>query len=164
MDDQFGRSDFQKLVIRTYQLSITNCIGVSLVDSSPKEIIQVSVRNIQMQYTTSDEQVKDESNQLLQEQDDQDAEEQKVGTTQLSTQYVSMVDKSFIRLKKEYLNVTVDLIIINNQLYETQFPVLLAPNKKKIQGLQQPFLMVSLFWKDQNKESTTMRKSVPAPH
>jgi vacuolar protein sorting-associated protein 13A/C len=45
-----------------------------------------------------------------------------------------MIDKSFIRLKKEYLNVMVDLVVINNQLFDAQFPVLLAPNKKKIYG------------------------------
>jgi vacuolar protein sorting-associated protein 13A/C len=51
--------------------------------------------------------------------------------------------------------------VINNQLLDAQFPVLLAPNKKKIYGEQQPFLMLSIFWKDQNKESQGKRNNQP---
>lgn len=101
---------------------------------------------MQLSYTNSDELVKDDSNKILNEEEIE-LEEQKGSQSQ---NYSSLIDRRSVRLRKEYLNITIDLVVINNQLLEAQFPVLLAPNKKKIFGEQQPFLMISLFWKDQN--------------
>lgn len=46
---------FQRLSIETYQLCISNCIGFSFVDSHPKEIIQICLKNLNLTYTHSNE-------------------------------------------------------------------------------------------------------------
>jgi hypothetical protein len=53
-------------------------------------------------------------------------------------------DEPEFRDQKEVISLTIVKIIINNQIKDTQFPVLLAPNKRKV-GDDQPFLAIQVL-------------------
>ena len=63
------------------------------------------MKNVQVSYTTSDEQVKEDGNRLLDDQEDE--KEQNLGLSQSNMNFSSMAEKYQLRLKKEYLNATV---------------------------------------------------------
>jgi t-SNARE complex subunit (syntaxin) len=69
----------------------------------PREIVQISLKNVQISYTTSDEQVKEDGNKVLDEQE----EDKELGLSQSNMNFSSMAEKFQLRLKKEYLNATV---------------------------------------------------------
>ncbi|CAK73960.1 unnamed protein product (macronuclear) [Paramecium tetraurelia] len=140
---QEKEEDTQRQQFTCYKISISNCVGISIIDETPKEILQICFKNIQAEYILIEEVQKDF--QLRQNYDDDD------NTNVLA-------EKPQIKQIKEHINLSIDLIIINNQIINSQFPVLLAPNKKKIFGNQQPFFVLTTYRKDQSQ----IKKSNPS--
>ncbi|CAD8085165.1 unnamed protein product [Paramecium sonneborni] len=128
--------DKQRQQFTCYKISISNCVSISIIDETPKEILQICFKNIQAEYILIEEIQKDL--QLRSNQDDDD-----------NTNFLP--EKPQIKQIKEHINLSIDLIIINNQIINSQFPVLLAPNKKKIFGNQQPFFVLTIYRKDQSQ-------------
>ncbi|CAD8180234.1 unnamed protein product [Paramecium pentaurelia] len=133
---QEKEDDTQNQQFTCYKISISNCVGISIIDETPKEILQICFKNIQAEYILIEEIQKD-----LQLRQNQDEDE----NTNL------LAEKPQIKQIKEHINLSIDLIIINNQIINSQFPVLLAPNKKKIFGNQQPFFVLTTYRKDQQQ-------------
>ena len=55
LDDSLSMSNKTKSTNIAYNISITNTIGISLIDNSPKEIVQISLNNVVLTYSTTDE-------------------------------------------------------------------------------------------------------------
>ena len=99
----------------TYIFRISNAIGISLIDSLPREIVQISIKKIEFSLVSIETVNNDrQSDQILD-------------------------DKGECIIKTSWINLSIDSFMINDQLMDAQFPVILAPNKKKINEKQQFF-------------------------
>jgi len=107
-----------------YKLAITNMIGISLIDSYPREIIHITITNLNFTQTILNEAVqRGESDGFF------------IDEMQEASQW-----------ERQNMLFTIDSITINNQLHETQFPVMLARNKKNTKNL--PLLFLTYYSKN----------------
>jgi hypothetical protein len=101
----------------TLKISINNVIGISFIDSYPKELISITIQNLILSQTkiNDNEDKPDHANSTIQHYD----------------------------LSWERTNIffSVDSIVINNQLHDCQFPVILARNRKYTNNL--PFIYIN---------------------
>ena len=101
----------------TYTFSISNAIGISIIDSLPREIVHLSIKKIELSFFSVECVNNDKQGDIT-----------------------ILVEKGDTIVKTSWINLSVDSFIINNQIMDAQFPVIMAPNKKKLNENQQ-FIM-----------------------
>jgi len=101
----------------TYTFRISNAIGISIIDSLPREIVHISVKKIELSFYSME-----------------------CVNNEKQSDGAILIEKGDTIVKTSWINLSVDSFIINNQIMDAQFPVILAPNKKKLNENQQ-FIM-----------------------
>lgn len=97
-------------------------ISISLIDSFPREVVCLTLKNLNLEYNVFNDEYAENAADTR----------NKKGSSGLNT--------------REMVSFSLDSLTINNQLSDTQFPVVLAPNKKKKgKYANSPFLLFNLY-------------------
>ncbi|KAL4465070.1 hypothetical protein ABPG72_009448 [Tetrahymena utriculariae] len=172
----------------TFIFKITNTVGISFIDNIPKEILQISFKNLNLIYSLSNEQEDKIRRNILDDIDNNPnlinnnaptpnqnsliantqiqnnlannlqnnnttnpiKDNQMISVTQNQNQQSLInnepeANQRIIANQRALLSLQIDSIIINNQIENTQFPVILAPTKRKTGD---PFFIISVLWKN----------------
>ncbi|EAR98069.2 PH domain protein, putative (macronuclear) [Tetrahymena thermophila SB210] len=173
----------------TFIFKITNTVGISFIDNIPKEILQISFKNLNLIYSLSNEQEDKIRKNILDDIDNNPnflnnnaptpnqnsliantqiqntlannlqnnnttnpmmKDNQMISVTQNQNQQSLInnepeVNQRIFANQRALLSLQIDSIIINNQIENTQFPVILAPTKRKTGD---PFFIISVLWKN----------------
>eukprot|EP00825_Cyclidium_porcatum_P005523 TRINITY_DN12691_c0_g1_i3.p1 TRINITY_DN12691_c0_g1~~TRINITY_DN12691_c0_g1_i3.p1 ORF type:complete len:371 (+),score=38.06 TRINITY_DN12691_c0_g1_i3:608-1720(+) len=121
-------------------------IGISIIDCQPMELLQISFRNLKLNYVVTEEKV-----QNLNKMATLDLESSGFSTHLSAFNTIKLQEESSIINTNELIQISVDSFYINNQLIDTQFPVLLAPNRKMKQNQIIPVIYISMFSKQINE-------------
>lgn len=110
-----------------YKVLINNIIGISIMDSHPKELLSVTFQNLILNYTTMED-------------------------FSSATNLISD-----IKWERQSIFFSIDSITINNQNVDAQFPVILARNRKNTGNLPFVYLnYLSKSPKNQASEESTL--------
>lgn len=116
-------------------------IGISIIDCQPIEILEISFKNLKLNYVVTEEQIMN-LNRIINQDLEQTSSLQVTNPTVLKQQ-----EETYITNTNTLIQISLDSFYINNQLIDTQFPVFLAPNRKMKDDKVIPVIYVSLFSK-----------------
>lgn len=132
----------------TYKIVLNNMIAISIIDSLPQEVLCITLKNINFEFTSFQDiftEIEDYKKGMIQSgnhsQLPSSYEAKQSSELESSSTFVNSRERLDMR---QMISLSVDSLVINNQLPNTQFPVILAPNKIK-KSVNSPFLSINVY-------------------
>ena len=158
----------QESSTESYKLWISNTIAISLIDSLPREVVCLTLRNLTVEYNEFVDQYDGPYSEPKSHNPEEQKKEELKNSELRSPEFRK--DSPDRRRKKEeqkkdednklirkMISLSLDSFVINNQLPDTQFPVVLAPNKKRKSHEEvTPFLSVNLYINSDSKKDSSL--------
>lgn len=98
------------------QVNFRNMIGISIIDCQPIEILEISFKNLKLNYVVTEEQIMN-LNRIINQDLEQTSSLQVTNPTVLKQQ-----EETYITNTNTLIQISLDSFYINNQLIDTQFP------------------------------------------
>ncbi|EGR32997.1 PH domain protein [Ichthyophthirius multifiliis] len=154
------------------KVSISNMIGISIIDNKTFELFSISFKNLQCIYSKNERYIKEVKDNDQEKLIDNKSQIDEMENNQDQFQNEQIKKKNITKnIQNNILQFSVENIFVNNQNEKAQFPVVFASDKKKTGENPPPFIFIQVNWKnidnqevqDVQEERQKIQQSIQSP-